>query len=158
MQCTQGPHDPICRQIVSDTPPIIPAEQAKEIEVEVLPPEAPPRIASGDNGKGHGMEGKPSAVRFRVALALAMLVDAVQIGLFPLFAPGFVSVANIGVDTTAFLIFLVLIGWHPVLLPGFILEQVPLLGIAPTWTIAVWLASRRHLRTEEITPTPEPKP
>lgn len=137
---------------VSEKPPIIPGEPAKEIPIEVLPPEAPePEANQAAPGKG-----TPSPMRFRLALALAMLVDAVQIGLFPLFVPGFTSVANVAVDSAAFLCFLLLIGWHPALLPGFILEQVPLLGLVPTWTVAVWLAARRHLRPEDLPPSPKP--
>jgi hypothetical protein len=137
---------------VNAKPPIIPSNEARPVEVEVLPPESSTAVNGWSAAAGVNPERVRSATRFRVALGLAMLVDAVQIGLFPLFAPGFASVANVAVDSAAFLSFLLLIGWHPALLPGFILEQVPLLGIVPTWTLAVWLAARRHLRTEDLPP------
>jgi hypothetical protein len=82
---------------------------------------------------------------------LAVLADAIQIGLFPIFGPGFISPANIILDFLAFALFWRLVGWHPALLPGFLFEQLPLVDLAPTWTLAVWIAIRRNSRADRGT-------
>lgn len=148
MQCTV---DACEREILSDPavnnnePPIIGEQPVKSVDVEVLPPDA------GTNSGATGVPPPPplagkSPTRFRVAMILAVLADAVQIGLFPIFGPGFLSVADVVLDVTAFIVFWRLVGWHPALLPGLVFEQVPLVDLAPTWTIAVWIASRRNSR------------
>jgi hypothetical protein len=128
-------------------PPVIPDDTARLVEVEVLPP-APPRSApfSGPQSSAPGRN------RFRVALVIAILVDALQIGFFPLFGPGFASPAAVVLDICAFLVFWRLVGWHIALLPTFLFEQVPLVDLAPTWTIAVWIATRR-MDPPQTTPT-----
>jgi hypothetical protein len=35
-----------------------------------------------------------------------------------------------------------LVGWHWAFLPSFVAELVPGLDLVPTWTVAVWLATR----------------
>src|SRR4029453_2085653 len=99
-----------CGNAVSERPPIIDEEEARTIEVEVLPPEPARERGHGDQRGSFSRPKTGSHVRCRFALGLAILVDAVQIGLFPLFAPGFASVANIALDTSVFLIFWLLIG------------------------------------------------
>lgn len=79
-------------------------------------------------------------------MGLAVVIDALQIGLFPLFSEGAFSPADTVVDCLAFLVFWRLVGWHPALLPSFVFEQIPLVDLAPTWTIAVGLAVRRRRR------------
>ena len=88
-------------------------------------------------------------------LVLAMTLDAVQIALFPVFAPGFVSVADDVVDAIAFAVFWRWIGWHPALLPGFIFKLVPFVDLAPTWTLAVWIAMRAKRKQGLAGPRPE---
>src|SRR5437867_5978890 len=53
-------------------------------------------------------------LRFRLGFALisAVLIDCIQLGFFPLFAPGFFSIADDLLDSVAFLWFWLLIGWH----------------------------------------------
>jgi hypothetical protein len=127
-------------------PPIIGEPPVKSVEVEVLPPDA---------GDSAGPKGAPpprpplagkSPLNFKLAMILAVLADGIQIGLFPIFGPGFLSVADVVLDVMAFAIFWRLVGWHPALLPGFLFEQIPLVDLAPTWTIAVWIACRRNSR------------
>jgi hypothetical protein len=129
-------------------PPKIDEVTAKEIAVEVLPPE-PER----NSRKQFFARGSFQRSRTAFALACAVIVDAIQIGLFPIFAPGFVSVADIVLDCTAFLLFWRLVGWHPALLPGFIFEQLPIIDLAPSWTLAVWLAGRRSNRMSDAEAT-----
>ena len=81
-------------------------------------------------------------LRLRLALISAVLIDCIQLGFFPLFAPGFFSIAEDLVDSIAFVLFWRLIGWHWALLPGFVFKLVPFVDLAPTWTLAVWVAAR----------------
>jgi len=124
-------------------PPIIGEPSPKIIEVEVLPP-APEQPF---NARSAPSTPPPRKLAHKVALGLAILIDGIQIGLFPIFAPGFLSAADIILDVLAFALFWRLVGWHPALLPGFVFEQIPLVDLAPTWTIAVWIAIRRNSRT-----------
>jgi hypothetical protein len=80
--------------------------------------------------------------QLRWALILAVLIDSIQIAFFPLFAPGFISVADDLVDCVAFLLFWRLVGWHWALLPGFATELIPFADLVPTWTLAVYIAVR----------------
>jgi len=128
-------------------PPIIAEPSAKRIEVEVLPPVP---------GESTGFQGAqaappPRKTAYKIAMFLAVLADAIQIGLFPIFGPGFISPANIILDVLAFALFWRLVGWHPALLPGFLFEQLPLVDLAPTWTLAVWIAIRRNSRADRGT-------
>ena len=90
--------------------------------------------------------------RLRLAFVSAVLIDCIQLGFFPLFAPGLFSIADDLLDCIAFVLFWRLIGWHWALLPGFVFKLVPFVDLAPTWTLAVWIAARnknnsRNLRT-----------
>ena len=84
--------------------------------------------------------------RHRIALIAAVLIDSIQLGLFPVFSPGFFSIANNLLDGVAFLFFWRLLGWHWSLLPGFVFEFIPFVDLAPTWTLAVCLAIRNPAR------------
>ena len=69
--------------------------------------------------------------RVKAARALAIAADLVQIAVFPIFAPGGLS------PWTR------LIGWHWGFLPSFVAELVPGLDLVPTWTAAVFFATRK---------------
>jgi hypothetical protein len=131
-----------------NVPPIIAEPLPKTVEVEVLPPE-PGQSAGFQRAQAAPL---PSRKYYKVAMFLAVLADAIQIGLFPIFGPGFLSVADVILDVVAFALFWRLVGWHPALLPGFIFEQLPLIDLAPTWTFAVWIAIRRNSRTDPSVP------
>ena len=139
----QGPKqsDPA---VDENAPPIIGEPSPKLIEVEVLPPAPEPPFSS----QSAPITPPPRKLAHKVALGLAILADAIQIGLFPIFGPGFLSVADVILDLVAFAVFWRLVGWHPALLPGFLFEQIPLVDLAPTWTIAVWIAIRRNSRAK----------
>jgi len=85
--------------------------------------------------------------RLRLALMSAVLIDCIQLGFFPLFAPGLFSIADDLLDCIAFVLFWRLIGWHWALLPGFVFKLVPFVDLAPTWTLAVWIAARSKNRS-----------
>ena len=65
-----------------------------------------------------------------------------QLGLFPLFAEGFASPFQIGTDILVAALMIFLVGWHIAFIPSFLLETLPFMDLAPTWTIAVLIATR----------------
>ncbi len=81
--------------------------------------------------------------RVLAARALAITADAVQLGLIPLFVGGATSVINDALDVLVAIVMLALVGWHWAFLPAFLTELVPGLDLVPTWTLAVFVATRR---------------
>jgi hypothetical protein len=88
--------------------------------------------------------GTPSRRRILVARALAVGADGLQIFLFPLFGEGFASPADWILDGFMALALTKLVGFHWSYLPGAALELVPGADLAPSWTAAAWLATRRE--------------
>lgn len=88
--------------------------------------------------------------RILVARIAAVVADAVQLGLVPLFAPGFASVFDMVLDGAMAVAMIALVGWHWAFVPAFLAELVPVVDLAPTWTIAVLLATRSS--TSEVVP------
>lgn len=77
----------------------------------------------------------------RLAWALAIAVDALQI-LFAAGTGGLATFVDKPLDLVAMGVFWSLLGWHWAFLPTFVVELVPFVELAPTWTLAVWLATR----------------
>ena len=88
--------------------------------------------------------------RIRLARSIAIAADALQIVVFPFFIPGFLSPLNIAVDCVVALWMCVLLGWHIAFIPAFLVEDVPFLNLAPTWTIAVFFATRNRAVVEDM--------
>jgi hypothetical protein len=82
--------------------------------------------------------------RVRLALALAMLADVLQLGILPLLAEGVIPyvIVNDVMDVVVAVAMILLIGWHWAFLPSFALELVPALNLVPTWTAAVLFVTR----------------
>ena len=93
-----------------------------------------------------------------MAWLVAIVADAIQLGLFPFFAEGGVSPADWVVDLITGVILTRLLGWHWLFLPTFIAELVPFVDMVPTWTAAVFLVTRKKASPPEpeILP-PEPR-
>ena len=72
-----------------------------------------------------------------------MAADAVQLGLLPLFVEGAASIVNDVLDAVIAVVMVVLVGWHWAFVPAFFAELVPVVDLAPTWTLAVFIATRR---------------
>jgi hypothetical protein len=87
--------------------------------------------------------------RFRAAMALAIVADAVQILIFPLFAEGAISPLDDILDLTVMVALIRLIGWHWEFLPSFIAELVPGLDLVPFWTLAVVSVYRKWKPVED---------
>ena len=81
------------------------------------------------------------ASRVRLARAVALCADAVQLLAAPLFGEGFASPFNDALDLAVAAALIKLLGFHWALLPAFAAEVVPALDLAPTWTAAVLLVT-----------------
>jgi hypothetical protein len=88
-----------------------------------------------------------SGGRAAFALAVAILVDAVQI----LLGPFGWALFDQGLDLAAMILSTWALGFHILLLPTFLLELVPIADWAPTWTgcvlAVIW--SRRAQKAEQ---------
>jgi hypothetical protein len=82
-----------------------------------------------------------SGRRIWIARAVAAAADVIQIALFPIFSPGFISPIDDIVDLLVCVIIYFLIGWHIALIPSFVIKALPVADLAPTWTIAVAIAT-----------------
>ena len=81
-----------------------------------------------------------SKTRIRVAWAIALAVDAIQI---PAEATGPVGwLLGAGLDLVTMVIMWAMLGFHWAFLPSFLTEWIPYLNLAPFWTLAVALATR----------------
>ena len=81
--------------------------------------------------------------RVLIARVLAVVADALQIGLLPLFVGGALSTVNDLLDVVVGAGMVGLVGWHWAFLPAFVTELVPGVDLVPTWTAAVFFATRR---------------
>ena len=80
--------------------------------------------------------------RVRTARIIAVATDVVQLAFFPAFAGGWTSPVNDALDVVVAVIMVRLVGWHFAFLPTFVAEMVPGVDLVPTWTMAVWFATR----------------
>jgi len=78
-----------------------------------------------------------SSQKYRIALLLAVLADALQLALIPLFAEGAASPAADAVDIAMAGIMYFLLGWHWEFLPSFAGKLIPGVDLVPLWTLAV---------------------
>ncbi len=81
----------------------------------------------------------------RLAWAVAIAADALQIIAFPLFAEGALSPADSVLDLVVAIIMFRLLGWHWAFLPSAAAKLIPGADLFPTWTAAVWFATRERL-------------
>lgn len=75
--------------------------------------------------------------RMRAAVVLAIVADALQIAVFPLFVQGAASPVDDVVDVVAGGVLSYLLGWHWEFLPSFVAKLVPGVDLVPFWTMAV---------------------
>lgn len=88
----------------------------------------------------------PARRRLALPFAAALTMDLIQWVLMPLFLAGAASPWNDALDvlTAAFLVRV--LGWHWAFLPTFVVELIPVVDLVPTWTLAVWIATRAPKR------------
>jgi hypothetical protein len=86
--------------------------------------------------------------RYRAALLLAIVADAIQIVVFPLFVEGAISPLDDILDLGVMAAMVTLIGWNWEFLPSFIGKLVPGVDLVPFWTLAVAKVYRKWKQTE----------
>jgi hypothetical protein len=85
-------------------------------------------------------------MRFRVALILAIVADALQIILLPLFVEGAESPAEDVLDAGVGAALIFLLGWHWEFAPSFLAKLVPGVDLVPLWTLSVANVYRKSKR------------
>ncbi len=75
--------------------------------------------------------------RKNVALGIAAFADAVQLGLFPAFCEGALSIPDDVLDVVVAVALLITLGWRWRLLAALALELVPGVALFPSWTAFV---------------------
>jgi hypothetical protein len=85
-------------------------------------------------------------LRFRTAMILAIIADALQIVIFPAFVEGAMSPADDVLDFGVGALLISLLGWHWEFLPSFLAKLVPGVDLVPFWTLAVINVYRKSKR------------
>jgi hypothetical protein len=91
----------------------------------------------------------------RLAWAVAIAADALQIAALPLFVEGGISPADSLLDLIVAFVLIRLLGWHWAFLPTLAAELVPGADLFPTWTAAVWFVTRQQVKANN---NPDPSP
>jgi hypothetical protein len=94
--------------------------------------------------------------QFRSAMMLAIVADALQLVLLPLFAEGALSPADDILDLGIGAMMIHLLGWHWEFLPSFLAKLVPGVDLVPFWTIAVVNVWRKAKQDANITIEKQP--
>ena len=84
--------------------------------------------------------------RFRVALLVAIVADALQLIVLPFFVEGAASPADDVLDCGVAGLMLWLLGWHWEFLPSVLGKLVPGVDLVPFWTLAVANVYRKAKR------------
>ena len=79
-----------------------------------------------------------------IALAVAIAADMVQVVFFPLFIGGVFMPWDDAIDFVVAGVMTWLLGWHWVFLPTAAAKLVPVVDMAPYWTLAVFYVAMRH--------------
>jgi len=79
-------------------------------------------------------------------MVLAIVADALQIVVFPLFVEGALSPADDILDFGVAAVLVQLLGWHWEFLPSFLAKLVPGVDLVPFWTMAVANVYRKSKR------------
>jgi hypothetical protein len=90
--------------------------------------------------------------QFRAAMLVALLADALQLVLMPLFVEGAFSPIEDVLDFGVGAMMIHLLGWHWEFLPSFFAKLVPGVDLVPFWTIAVinvWRKAKREAAIPE---------
>ena len=87
---------------------------------------------------------RPMLTRRRVMLArgVAVVADLLQWIAFPWFLSGAPGIADGVLDLVVCVALICLVGWHIAFLPSFVGESLPFVELVPTWTLAVFFATR----------------
>jgi hypothetical protein len=97
--------------------------------------------------------------RFRTAMIVAVVADALQILVFPAFAEGALSPADDVLDLVVAGVLVSLLGWHWEFLPSFLAKLAPGVDLVPFWTLAVANVYRKWKQVTTSAPnTSAPRP
>jgi len=88
----------------------------------------------------------------RLAWAVAIAADALQIAAFPLFVEGAISPADSLLDLIVAFVMIRLLGWHWAFLPTAAAKLIPAADLFPTWTAAVWFVTRQQVKANNDDP------
>ena len=88
----------------------------------------------------------------RLAWAVAIAADALQIAAFPLFVEGAISPADSLLDLIVAFVMIRLLGWHWAFLPTAAAKLIPAADLFPTWTAAVWFVTRQQVKANDDDP------
>src|SRR5271168_1858613 len=101
----------------------------------------------------------------RLAWAIAIAADTLQIAAFPFFIEGAISPADSALDLIVAFVMIRLLGWHWAFLPTAAAKLIPGADLFPTWTTAVWFVTRQQVNAnsnpkdvEILPPGPAPEP
>jgi hypothetical protein len=97
----------------------------------------------------------------RLAWAVAIVADVLQIAAFPFFVEGAMSPADSLLDLIVAFVMIRLLGWHWALLPTVAAKLIPGADLFPTWTAAVWFVTRQQVKAKDVEilpPGPAPDP
>jgi hypothetical protein len=94
---------------------------------------------------------------FRTAMMLAIIADALQIVVFPVFVAGAISPADDILDFGIGAAMVHLLGWHWEFLPSFLGKLVPGVDLVPLWTLAVANVYRKTKRMAVTTQVSQPE-
>ncbi len=101
------------------------------------------------------MKTDTSPGKVKAAWAVALVVDAAQVGLGAA-SGGMSSWVDAPLDIVTMVVLWRLVGWHWVFLPSFALEFLPYVEFAPTWTMAVLVATRGSQGVTPFSSGPSP--
>ncbi len=100
----------------------------------------------------------PQRSHFRAAMILAIIADALQIVVFPLFIEGAASPIDDLVDLSIGAILAYLLGWHWEFLPSFLGKLVPGVDLVPFWTLSVANVYRKSSKLPVTIEAPTEEP
>jgi hypothetical protein len=90
-----------------------------------------------------GRDEPPGKGRLRLAWSIAIGADFLQIVAFPFLWVGAASPADDVLDVVTAGALTALLGWHWSFLPSFLVKLTPALDLVPTWSAALFLATRK---------------
>ena len=96
--------------------------------------------------------------QFKTAMAVALVADAIQIVLMPLFVEGAFSGADDVLDVGVGALMISLLGWHWEFLPSFFAKLLPGVDLVPFWTLAVinvWRKAKHEAESQNKVPAPD---
>jgi hypothetical protein len=93
--------------------------------------------------------------RKRIALAVAAVADAIQLGMFPVFAEGVLSVPDDVLDAVVAVALLAALGPRWALAAALGVEMVPGVALFPTWTAFVLTVRSEAAPVKALPPASE---